>query len=37
VDAESRRIAAIRSGDTRAPWLENELRAVGMLAEGEVL
>ncbi|WP_321969009.1 RraA family protein [Paraburkholderia tropica] len=37
VDAESRRIAAIRAGDTRAPWLEKELRAVGMLAEGEAL
>jgi regulator of RNase E activity RraA len=37
VDGETRRIAAIRAGDTRAPWLEKELRAVGMLAEGETL
>ncbi|CAG9202494.1 Diguanylate cyclase [Paraburkholderia tropica] len=37
VNAEAKRIAAIRAGDTRAPWLERELRAVGMLAEGETL
>jgi RraA family protein len=37
VDAESRRVAAIRSGDVRAPWLEKELRAVGMLTEEETL
>ncbi len=37
VDAEAARIAAIRKGDTRASWLEKELRAVGMLAEGEAL
>jgi regulator of RNase E activity RraA len=37
VDAEAKRIAAIKSGDTRATWLEKELRAVGMLAEGEAL
>ncbi|CAE6850922.1 4-hydroxy-4-methyl-2-oxoglutarate aldolase/4-carboxy-4-hydroxy-2-oxoadipate aldolase [Paraburkholderia aspalathi] len=37
LEAETRRIAAIRQGDTRAPWLEKELRAVGMLAEGESL
>jgi RraA family protein len=37
LDAETARIAAIRNGDTRAGWLEKELRAAGMLAEGEVL
>ncbi|MEW6340709.1 MAG: RraA family protein [Pseudomonadota bacterium] len=37
VEAEARRIAAIKNGDTRATWLEKELRAVGMLAEGEAL
>lgn len=37
VDSEAKRIAAIKSGDTRATWLEKELRAVGMLAEGEAL
>ncbi|SAK69159.1 RraA family protein [Caballeronia ptereochthonis] len=37
LDAETARIAAIRKGDTRAGWLEKELRAAGMLAEGEVL
>lgn len=37
VDAETRRIAAIKNGDTRASWLEKELRAAGMLAEGEAL
>ncbi|SAK84876.1 diguanylate cyclase [Caballeronia glebae] len=37
LDAETARIAAIRKGDTRAGWLEKELRAAGMLVEGEVL
>lgn len=37
LDAESRRLAAIRSGDVRAPWLEKELQAVGMLSEGQAL
>jgi RraA family protein len=37
LDAETARLAAIRKGDTRAGWLEKELRAAGMLAEGEVL
>ncbi|GJH13142.1 RraA family protein [Caballeronia novacaledonica] len=37
LDAETARIAAIRNGDTRAGWLEKELRAAGMLSEGEVL
>ncbi|BCQ29179.1 RraA family protein (plasmid) [Caballeronia sp. NK8] len=37
LDAETARIAAIRKGDTRAGWLEKELRAAGMLADGEVL
>ena len=37
VDAEAARIAAIRKGDTRPGWLEKELRAAGMLAEGEAL
>lgn len=36
-DTETRRIAAIRNGDIRAPWLEQALRAAGMLAEGEKL
>lgn len=37
LDAESRRIAAIRDGDIRAPWLEKALFAAGMLIEGEEL
>lgn len=37
LDTETRRIAAIRAGDIRAPWLEGALRAAGMLAEGETL
>lgn len=37
VDAETKRIAAIKNGDTRAIWLEKELLAVGMLTEGEAL
>ncbi|MBK0095896.1 RraA family protein [Erwinia sp. S63] len=37
LDGETLRIAAIRAGDTRAPWLENALRQAGMLAEGETL
>ena len=37
LDGETKRIAAIRNGDVRAPWLENALRAAGMLADGETL
>lgn len=37
LDAETRRIAAIRNGDIRAPWLEKALLAAGMLIEGEEL
>jgi regulator of RNase E activity RraA len=37
LDSETARIAAIHRGDGRAGWLEKELRAVGMLAEGEAL
>ena len=37
LDTETRRLAAIRAGDIRAPWLEEALRAAGMLAEGESL
>lgn len=37
LDIETRRIAAIRNGDIRAPWLEQALRAAGMLADGEKL
>lgn len=37
VDAEAARIAAIHRGDVRPGWVEKELRAAGMLAEGEVL
>lgn len=38
VDAETARIAAIRKGEALRPaWVEKELRAVGMLAEGEAL
>lgn len=37
LDTETRRIAAIRAGDIRAPWLDGALRAAGMLAEGESL
>lgn len=37
LDAETQRIAAIRDGDIRAPWLEKALLAAGMLAEGEEL
>ncbi|SAL82431.1 diguanylate cyclase [Caballeronia terrestris] len=37
LDAETKRIEAIRNGDTRAAWLEKELRAVGMLADDEAL
>ena len=36
-DAETKRIAAIREGDIRAPWLEKALLAAGMLNEGEEL
>lgn len=37
LDAEAKRIAAIRDGDIRAPWLEKTLLAAGMLIEGEEL
>lgn len=37
LNAESKRIAAIRDGDIRAPWLEDALLAAGMLVEGEQL
>jgi RraA family protein len=37
VEAEAARIAAIKKGVGRPAWLEKELRAVGMLAEGEAL
>ncbi|MCA3186661.1 MULTISPECIES: RraA family protein [unclassified Cupriavidus] len=37
VDAEARRIAAIKAGDLRPGWLDKELRAAGVLAEGESL
>lgn len=37
VDAETKRIAAIKAGDTRASWLETALRSVDMLGEGETL
>ncbi|PLR29445.1 methyltransferase [Chimaeribacter arupi] len=37
LEGETRRIAAIRAGDTRAPWLENALRSAGMLDDGESL
>lgn len=37
LDVETARIAAIRNGDTRAGWLEKELRTAGMLAEDEAL
>ena len=37
LDAENKRIAAIRNGDIRAPWLEKALLAAGMLTEGEEL
>ncbi|MEX3691300.1 RraA family protein [Paraburkholderia sp. BR14263] len=38
VDAETARIAAIRKREALRPaWLDKELRAAGMLAEGEVL
>lgn len=36
-DTETKRIAAIRDGDIRAPWLEKALLAAGMLIEGEEL
>ena len=34
---EAARIAAIRTGDTTAPWLDRALRSAGVLAAGEVL
>ncbi|CAK6495271.1 4-hydroxy-4-methyl-2-oxoglutarate aldolase/4-carboxy-4-hydroxy-2-oxoadipate aldolase [Pantoea sp. Nvir] len=37
LDAENKRIAGIRDGDIRAPWLEKALRNAGMLADGEAL
>jgi regulator of RNase E activity RraA len=37
VDAEAKRIAAIKAGDLRPGWLDKELRAAGVLAEGESL
>ncbi|WP_439214691.1 RraA family protein [Duffyella gerundensis] len=36
-DYETQRIAAIRTGDIRAPWLEQALFTAGMLSEGEKL
>lgn len=37
LDGETRRLAAIRAGDIRAPWLEEALRAAGMLGREERL
>ncbi|WP_250471579.1 RraA family protein [Caballeronia sp. GAFFF1] len=37
LDMETARIAAIHKGAVRPGWLDKELRAAGMLAEGEVL
>lgn len=37
LDMETARIAAIHRGDVRPGWIEKELRAAGMLAEGEAL
>lgn len=37
LEGENQRIAAIRAGDTRAPWLEKALLNAGMLNEGETL
>ncbi|MBR8130230.1 RraA family protein [Burkholderia ambifaria] len=37
LDTETARIAAIHRGDVRPGWIEKELRAAGMLAEGEAL
>jgi len=37
LDMETARIAAIHKGEGRPGWLDKELRAAGMLAEGEVL
>ncbi|HGO6121826.1 TPA: RraA family protein [Burkholderia cepacia] len=37
LDFETARIAAIHKGDLRPGWIEKELRAAGMLAEGEAL
>lgn len=37
LDSETARIAAIHKGDGRPGWLDTELRAAGMLAEGEAL
>jgi regulator of RNase E activity RraA len=37
VDAEATRIAAIKSGDLGAPWLQQTLLQAGVIKEGEVL
>lgn len=37
LDFETGRIAAIRDGDLRAPWLEKALRSAGMLTDEETL
>jgi len=37
LDMETARIAAIHEGDVRPGWLDKELRAVGMLSDGEAL
>jgi len=37
LDFETSRIAAIRDGDLRAPWLEKALQTAGMLVDGETL
>lgn len=37
LDGENRRLQAIRQGDIRAPWLEEALRAAGMLNPEEAL
>ncbi|KIG01412.1 RraA family protein [Caballeronia concitans] len=37
LDTETARIAGIHKGDVRPGWLDKELRAAGMLAEGEAL
>lgn len=37
LDMETARIAAIHRGDVRPGWLDKELRAAGMLAQGEAL
>lgn len=37
LETETKRLAAIRSGDLRPHWLEKTLRNAGMLSEGETL